>query len=340
MTAIEAQRFLEQYLHSEVVGFEQLPASGSSRVNFIGTAESHNKWVVTYNENLRENDAFIYFSEVFSKLKLNTPKIFKVSDDRTTYIQSFLGTHTLSQLIAQEGESEHIASLVKKTLQALYHLQNKTLNKIDYHQSYEYERYDKLPIIHDLYYFKNYIVDILELHYHKSTLLKEFECLTQLIENLEPKGLMIRDFQSRNIMVNSDDEVGFIDYQAAMEGPLMYDVVSFLFQAKANFSEEFKQQMLSYYWHLFDDKTTQEQLKTSLPYIQLIRFMQVLGAYGFRGLIQRKPHFLESLSQGISNLYQFAQQWEGMSQFSELAQVIHQLNQHPITKDASSYQLY
>ncbi len=111
----------------------------------------------------------------------------------------------------------------------------KTQGKIDFSKTFEYEAYDELPVIHDLYYFKNFVADVLELEYNKSALLKEFKQIASLIERLEPKGIMIRDFQARNIMVNEKNEVSFIDYQSAMEGPLMYDVISFLFQAKANF---------------------------------------------------------------------------------------------------------
>ena len=56
--------------------------------------------------------------------------------------------------------------------------------------------------------------------------------------------------------------------------------------------------------------------------IQLIRFMQVLGAYGFRGLIQRKVHFIASIDKGIENLYQFSNSWKEMENFPELKKVI------------------
>ena len=60
-----------------------------------------------------------------------------------------------------------------------------------------------------------------------------------MLGDLSPRGLMLRDFQARNIMVK-ENNVFFIDYQAAMEGPLMNEVISFRFQAKANFNENFK----------------------------------------------------------------------------------------------------
>jgi aminoglycoside/choline kinase family phosphotransferase len=39
-----------------------------------------------------------------------------------------------------------------------------------------------------------------------------------------------------------------------MQGPAMYDVVSFLFQAKANFSEKFKTEMLDYYFSFYNNE--------------------------------------------------------------------------------------
>jgi hypothetical protein len=110
-----------------------------------------------------------------------------------------------------------------------------------------------------------------------------------------------------------------------MKGPLMYDVISFLFQAKANFPEDFKNEMLDFYINQFKNKETQLQLKTSVKPIQMMRFLQVLGAYGFRGLIQRKQHFIASIEKGIENITEFARNWEGMKDYPELEKVIKQL---------------
>ena len=321
----EHQDFFEEFLGQKPDSFTTLPQSGSSRINYIGSFKDQ-QYIITYNENVRENESFFYFSELFSSFHLNTPKIYTVSDDRKLYIQEYLGNHTLSEIIFKEEQSENVKSLVEKALEKLFQTQTQTQDHIDFTQTFEYESYDELPIIHDLYYFKNFVADVLELEYHKSSLLKEFKELVNLIENLEPKGLMIRDFQARNIMVNDENEVSFIDYQSAMKGPLMYDVVSFLFQAKANFSENFKNEMLEFYIQQFENKEIQYQLKNSVKPIQLMRFLQVLGAYGFRGLIQRKPHFIGSIQKGIENITLFSNNWEEMKNYPELKKVIDQLS--------------
>jgi aminoglycoside/choline kinase family phosphotransferase len=324
MNSENAQQFFENYTGKKSSEFITLAQSGSARVNFLAKNQN-TKYIITFNENIQENESFLYYSEIFSGLKLNTPLIYKISDDRKMYIQEFLGEKTLSEIITNEGLSDNVKALVRQTLEKLYQLQISTQNKIDFSKTFEYENYDELPVTHDLYYFKNFVADVLELEYHKSTLLKEFKKIVNLIENLEPKGVMIRDFQARNIMVNEKNEVSFIDYQSAMKGPLMYDVISFLFQAKANFPEDFKNEMLDFYINQFKNKETQLQLKTSVKPIQMMRFLQVLGAYGFRGLIQRKQHFIASIEKGIENITEFARNWEGMKDYPELEKVIKQL---------------
>lgn len=324
MTLELVKIFFETHFSEKSTKFVTLAQSGSARINFL--AENRlGKYIITYNQNISENECFIYFSQIFSELKLNTPQIFSISEDRTTYIQEYLGDKTLSEIISEEKSTERITNLVKQTLEKLYSLQNLTKNKIDYHKTFEYETYDELPIIHDLYYFKNFVADVLELEYHKSTLLKEFQEISKLVTNIQPKGLMIRDFQSRNIMVNEKDEVSFIDYQSAMMGPLIYDVVSFLFQAKANFNKEFTDSMLQYYINLFENESTKIQLANAVQPIQLMRFSQVLGAYGFRGLIQRKNHFISSIEKGIENLYNLSVNWENMKDYPEFQKLINQL---------------
>ena len=95
MNNTEAKNFFEKFAGKPSASFFALPQSGSSRVNYIAET-SEEKYVVTYNENLRENEAFFYFSEVFEKLGLNTPKIFKINEAKNLYIQEFLGAKTLS----------------------------------------------------------------------------------------------------------------------------------------------------------------------------------------------------------------------------------------------------
>lgn len=321
----KARKFFETYAGGSAESFVQIPQSGSSRLNFIAE-DKNSKYVVTYNEDLRENDSFLYFSEIFNQLNLNTPKVFAVSDDKKIYIQQFLGSSTLSEIIASKGLTPAVVSLVRKGIDRLFLLQQSTAGKIDFAKTFEYEKYDELPVQHDLYYFKFYFLDQLQISYHKASLLKDFQKVTQNIVKLDLQGLMLRDFQARNIIVDDQDDVHFIDYQSAMQGPLMYDVLSFLYQAKANFPESFREEMIHYYLSKFPKFET-EQLQNSIPVLRLIRNLQVLGAYGFRGLIQKKEHFIQSIPQAVHNLSIFSEKWPEMKNYPELRSVIEKFEQ-------------
>ena len=106
-----------------------------------------------------------------------------------------------------------------------------------------------------------------------------------------------------------DDQPYFIDFQGGRRGPTQYDVASFLWQAKANFSPELREQLIEAYLdelgqiinHKFEI-LNKAAWKTALPHFVLLRTLQVLGAYGYRGYFERKPHFLESIPLALKNL--------------------------------------
>lgn len=325
MDKSEFKPFLENYFRSDKFGISKLKKSGSDRENYIVNA-FNTKFILTYNENAEENESFFYLTEELEKLNVNVPTILDIREDRKAYLQEFAGKYTLLQQMENEGQGVHIKGLCENVLQELSHLQHVAQDKIDLSKAYEFSVYDELPIMHDLFYFKNFFADVTGVQYHKGRLLKEFKSIAAEIEKLEPKSLMLRDFQARNLMISNSDKITFIDYQAAMKGPVTYDLVSFVYQAKANYPKEWREHFLHYYFDLNEGFFTDpEVFLYSLNYCKLIRFLQVMGAYGFRGLIQKKEHFLESIPQGIENLQKLAEHWEEMKKYPELASVISQL---------------
>ena len=104
MTMEKAQLFFEDFLHKTADEFFALPQSGSSRKNYVGRS-SDKKYIITFNENLAENESFFYFSNIFSELNLNTPQIFKISDDRTLYAVSYTHLDVYKRQHSQHAHS-------------------------------------------------------------------------------------------------------------------------------------------------------------------------------------------------------------------------------------------
>jgi hypothetical protein len=160
----------------------------------------------------------------------------------------------------------------------------------------------------DLLYFKYYFLDTLKIAYDKEKLLSDFEAIGNYLAAADHKYFMFRDFQSRNIMIKNES-IHFIDYQGGMKGALQYDVASLLWQAKANLSDEWKDSLLDYYMDCVEKNLEKsinrnEFISQYNGYV-LIRLLQVLGAYGFRGLFERKAHFLSSIPLALKNLKWF-----------------------------------
>ena len=114
---------------------------------------------------------------------------------------------------------------------------------------------------------------------------------------------MYRDFQSRNVMIK-DGEPWFIDFQGGRKGPVYYDVASFLWQAKANFPNSLRQELLKEYIDALRKyiPVNEDYFYSQLHHFVLFRTLQVLGAYGFRGYFEKKPHFMQSVPFAIANL--------------------------------------
>jgi aminoglycoside/choline kinase family phosphotransferase len=309
-TTDKIKSLFTSFSKAELTGIDKLPQAGSERHYFrIHTAGK--TFIATYGANLKENDSFIYFSKHFKKKNLPVPEIFCISADKDTYIQEDFGDNSLLKKLEENGFTTAAYDLYKKSLQRLALLQVKGHEGLDYNKCITNSSFGKQAIMADLLYFKYYFLDALRQPYDKQKLIDDFEALSNYLSHTEYKYFMFRDFQSRNIMISPDDNVHFIDYQGGMKGAPQYDVASLLWQAKANLPDEWKQQLLEDYMEAFE-KVVEEPIDKDIFRSQyngyvLIRLLQVLGAYGFRGLFERKAHFLTSIPLALQNLKWFVQ---------------------------------
>ncbi len=299
---------LYKLIHSvEWDQISKIPQSGGDRIYFRIT-QGNQSWIATYNLNIKENETFIYFSEHFTSKGLPVPKVLAISEDKSIYIQADLGNVSLLEVLEQEGKTDHVFSLFQKSLKALAKLQVEGGKGLDYSYCLTSKEFGKHSILTDLLYYKYYFLDTLQYPYDKQALIDEFELLSDTLASKEINHFLFRDFQSRNIIVNND-EVFFIDFQGGMEGGLSYDVASLLWQAKAELSNEWKEKLVDYYIEevqkLLPSPMNEQQFRNQYNGFVLLRLLQVLGAYGFRGLFERKAHFLTSIPLGLKNLKNF-----------------------------------
>lgn len=300
----------------EASSVELLPPSGSERRYFRLYDATGSSVVGTYGPNILENEAFIYFSRHFRKKNLPVAHVLAISEDRKYYLQQDWGKESLIDRLESEGYTTEVYGLFKKSLEELAWLQVLGDQDLDYEFCLTNKEFGRQAILADLLYFKYYFLDALRRPYDKQKLIDDFEALSNYLTHTEYKYFMFRDFQSRNILISKDpldqtESVHFIDYQGGMKGAPQYDVASMLWQARANLPDEWKETLLVDYMNAFENRI-QSSLDRAVFQSQyngyvLIRLLQVLGAYGFRGLFERKAHFLTSIPRALTNLRCFIQ---------------------------------
>lgn len=285
-----------------------LKGEGSNRKYYRLTNQSSGKTLVgVIGENKAENEAFMYLSQHFAKQGQPVPALVGASADHMSYLQEDLGDQSLYGLIQAGIRTGHFSAeetaLLKKTIGALPHLQFRGSEQLDYSHCCPQAEMDKRAVMWDLNYFKYCYLKLQGADFSEPKLEDDFEQLAQDLLKVPSHTFMVRDFQSRNVMVK-DGQPYFIDYQGGRKGPFLYDVASFVWQAKANYPAAVKKELVDTYFEELQQYVSlpRAAFDEQLQQMVLLRTLQVLGAYGYRGLIEKKRHFVESIPFALKNL--------------------------------------
>ena len=274
-----------------------IPKQGSNRVYTREKDETGRSVIRVQGTNLDENRAFIYMARHFHGLGLPVPELYWVSEDEMSYSQEDLGDTLLFDHLDD-------LSLLERAIRALAHIQVTGARDFDWSVCFPVPEMDERSIRWDLNYFKYCFLKGTKIEFSEPKLEDDFDTMVRVILAQPADTFLYRDCQSRNIMIK-DGQPYFIDFQGGRRGPTQYDVASLLWQANANFAPEVREKMIEAYLEelaIIDDRLSIVEWKKALPHFVLFRTLQVLGAYGYRGYFERKPHFLESIPLAIKNL--------------------------------------
>ncbi len=327
---------------------EKIPGAGSNRSYFRIKGEP--QLIGVCGTSLEENDAFIYLARHFKEKGLPVPQVMVVADDGLSYLQEDLGEESLFDILAKERSNGKLSGtgkeLLKRTIRLLPRIQYEGADGLDFSRCYPQSEFNRRSVSWDLNYFKYCFLKATGLEFQEDLLEDDFERLaTDLLK--EPfHTFMYRDFQSRNIMVKQGMPY-CIDFQGGRKGPIHYDVASFLWQAKANFSPALRQELIEVYLEALQpyNPVSAEDFGQRLRLFVLFRLMQVLGAYGFRGYFERKAHFIQSIPYAVENLRvllespfaEYPYLCNLLNQVTQLPQFVFERNKRQLTVEVLSF---
>jgi len=284
----------------------KLPQSGSYR-QYYRLVSENKSYIGAYNEDKAENVAFLTFTRHFYDKELPVPKVLAEDLDNNVYLLQDLGDVTLLGYIQQLNYPQEIKPEVintyKTVLEQLPRFQILGGDGLDYSLCYPRHAFDRQSMMWDLNYFKYYFLKLAKVPFNEQALENDFNTLVDFLLTADCNYFLYRDFQSRNVMM-VDNKPHFIDYQGGRKGALHYDIASILFEAKTSISADIREDLLNHYISALNQYITISKadfLRHFYGYVY-IRIMQAMGAYGFRGLYEKKELFLQSIPFALNHL--------------------------------------
>jgi aminoglycoside/choline kinase family phosphotransferase len=302
------EQLFERHFHSQPERVQaiqgQLGGSGRQIIRLSNNRHS----VIGIQHGVREeNVAFLEFTKHFRRHGLPVPEIYVEDLDEGAYLEEDLGDTTLFQFLSKNRVGDRIAPEVErayhKAISALPRFQVEAGRDLNFKVCYPRESFDRQSIAWDLNYFKYYFLRLAGIPFNEQALEDDFGVLTDFLLSADRDYFLYRDFQSRNIMLRGNEPY-FLDYQGGRKGALHYDIASLLYDGKADLPPELRQQLLDQYLVTLGGfiKVDRDAFMRHYYAYVYVRIMQALGAYGFRGFFERKPHFLQSVPYALKNL--------------------------------------
>ncbi len=328
-TITEIRNLVKEWNGEDPKQIIPLPHSGSDR-HYYRVYCKNRHLLAAYNPHVEENRVFFEMTRFFLAERIPVPRVYHVNSSETAYLLEDLGDTTLFSIITGKIDDPanlpEIKACLKQAIRELARIQVVAGRKMDFSICYPYSCFDASSVLYDLEYFRKHFLDRQSFSYDKLQLSKDFQYLTDFIGQADNQYFMYRDFQSRNILVHNE-KLYFIDYQGGRRGPLQYDLASLLFQARARLPQKLREELLDYYLQFTRMLTPLniEEFRSYYYAITLVRVLQTLGAYGYRGLYQGREHFIQSIPYALQNLHFISEKNKILDQLPELATVIDQL---------------
>ncbi|MBR1626632.1 MAG: phosphotransferase [Bacteroidales bacterium] len=295
----EIENLFEKTFKEKITNIEVIKATGSNRY-YERLISKNRSCIGAYNKDTKENRAFISFSKQLKANCINVPEIYAEDLSNNVYLQQDLGDTTLFDYLKTHSIEDTMPYYIK-VMEQLAKMQ--TINNFDYADAYPTKEFDRRSMLWDCNYFKYYFLKFFDIQFDEKLLEEDFNTLIDYLQSCRQDFFVYRDFIPRNIML-VNKEPYFIDYQGGRKGSLYYDIASFLFNSKTDLTNSVRKQLfdiyisnIRHYAHI--DKEDSRRYFIAYVYFRLI---QNLGAYGFRGIYEKKKSFIRSIPFALINL--------------------------------------
>ncbi|MFZ2446255.1 MAG: phosphotransferase [Syntrophobacteraceae bacterium] len=248
----------------------------------------------TRGDGIDENDSYLKIGRHLRARGIPAPRIFFADVENGRFLLEDAGDLHLQGFVQRNRRD--LEKIYRRVILMLASVHRKAPEGFSPDFCFDAPLYDARFIFErELEYFRKYFLNgCLRLEIDPEKLRPDFENLAEAAGARDMRFVFHRDFQSRNIMVRGGG-LRLLDFQGMRFGPPAYDLASLLVDPYVKLPRGLQERLARLYrssaGRLFD--ASGGEFYRTYAAVRLCRNMQVLGAFGFLGLVKGKRYFLD-----------------------------------------------
>lgn len=304
--------------HSEPVIGTPMPGGASTRKFARFQFNSAKSLVAIYVPDAHQSDEidkssgksarwpFLEIRDLLESRGIRVPKILCEACDRGLLLVEDLGDVTLA--VALERAPELRESLYQRAVQDLAHAQL-ALAELPHGCVVQTRAFDADLLRWEIDHFREWALEARGFRLTTAELRvfeKAADWLAKTIASW-PRQFVHRDYQSRNLMVRRDASgqlsITWIDFQDALLGPRVYDLVALLGDSYQTFEPEFIEHRLDEYAAVMGlDNDRRAELRREFDLVTVQRKLKDAGRFVFIDRVKGNPNFLSFVEPTIDKV--------------------------------------
>lgn len=248
-------------------------SSDASFRRYFRVEQEESTWIVMDAPPEHEDiDSFVKVAEFLAQFAIHVPKIYAKDLQQGFLLLSDLGNTSFLSVLNNTSAD----ALYEKAIDEIIKMQLSPVNELAIADYNAESLTREMALFHEWFLQRH-------LDLPQPDFLSDVFALLCDNANNQPQRFVHRDYHSRNLMLVKDRDVGVIDFQDAVVGPVSYDLVSLLRDVYIEWPQEKVNQWIHYYF----DKAQENNLidcdkETFIRWFDLMglqRHLKILGIF-------------------------------------------------------------
>ncbi len=329
-------RLFEQRFRGPPARVEAVEGDGSPRRRLRFQASDGRTAIGVPPGRADEDRAFLGFTTALHRAGLPVPELYGFDESTGAHLIEDAGRESLFSTLeeARDATKETFPAALlepfREAIRWLPRFQVEGGRVVPFDLAWPRADFDRRAMAWDLAWFKDCFLRLADVPFDEDRLEDDFEGLLTLLLQDRTSHFVYRDYQARNVM-RTPTRLVFLDYQGGRRGSLLYDVASFLYSGSTAMPEAVREDLLAAYLDAVPRELDlgEDAFRARLPAFAVLRILQALGAYGYRGFHLRRPGFASRVGTAARNLERLLGEHRALADLGEIRRAVDAVLERP-----------